>query len=208
MSKQKTFEYKFVNNNILPNFYINLTNENAYEGVINSGNKTLLYGPRKSGKTEISNMWVIKNNAVVFKNNLDNLININKNILIEDLDKILNYENIFHLINHATSYKLKILITTSVSISNLNIKLNDLVSRLKTFNYLEIYSPDDDMLLNILTKLFIDKQFIINSNSIFNYILKRANRSYEDMIKIVEKLDKLSLEKKRQLTIPLIKEIL
>ena len=208
MSKQKSFEYKFVNNNILPNFYINLTNENAYEGVINSGNKTLLYGPRKSGKTEIGNMWVIKNNAVVFKNNLDNLININKNILIEDLDQILNYENIFHLINHATSYELKILITTSVSINNLNIKLNDLVSRLKTFNYLEIYSPDDDMLLNILTKLFIDKQFIINSNSIFNYILKRANRSYEDMIKIVEKLDKLSLEKKRQLTIPLIKEIL
>ena len=64
------------------------------------------------------------------------------------------------------------------------------------------------MLLNILTKLFIDKQFILNSNSIFNYILKRANRSYEEMIKIVEKLDKLTLEKKRQLTIPLIKEIM
>ena len=64
------------------------------------------------------------------------------------------------------------------------------------------------MLLNILTKQFVDKQFILNSNSIFDYILKRANRSYAGMIKIVEKLDKLSLEKKRQLTIPLIKEIL
>ena len=64
------------------------------------------------------------------------------------------------------------------------------------------------MLLNILTKLFIEKQFIINSHEIFNYILKRANRSYEDMFRIVNKLDTLSLEKKRQLTIPLIKEIL
>ena len=208
MSKQKTFEYKFVNNNILPNFYVNFTNKNAYEGVVNSGNKTLLFGPRKSGKTEIGKMWATKNNAVVFKNNLDNLINTRNNILIEDLDKILNYENIFHLINHAASYELKILITTSISINDLDIKLNDLVSRLKTFNYLRINNPDDDMLLNILTKLFIDKQFILNSNSIFNYILKRANRSYEEMIKIVEKLDKLTLEKKRQLTIPLIKEIL
>ena len=64
------------------------------------------------------------------------------------------------------------------------------------------------MLLKILTKLFVDKQFVINSNDIFPYILKRANRSYEEMIFIVEKLDSLSLEKKRQLTIPLIKEIL
>ena len=64
------------------------------------------------------------------------------------------------------------------------------------------------MLLNILTKLFIEKQFIINSDEIFSYILNRANRSYEDMFEIVNKLDTLSLEKKRQLTIPLIKEIL
>ena len=66
MSKQKTFEYKFVNNNILPNFYVNFTNKNAYEGVVNSGNKTLLFGPRKSGKTEIGKMWATKNNAVVY----------------------------------------------------------------------------------------------------------------------------------------------
>ena len=64
------------------------------------------------------------------------------------------------------------------------------------------------MLLNILTKLFVDKQFIINSNDIFEFIIRRANRSYEEIINIVNKLDKLSLEKKRQLTIPLIKEIL
>ena len=64
------------------------------------------------------------------------------------------------------------------------------------------------MLLNILTKLFIEKQFIINSFEIFDYILNRANRSYDNMIKIVKELDTLSLEKKRQLTIPLIKEIL
>jgi len=35
-----------------------------------------------------------------------------------------------------------------------------------------------------------------------------VDRSYEGIFNIVQKLDSLSLEKKRQLTIPLIKEIL
>ena len=86
--------------------------------------------------------------------------------------------------------------------------MKDLVSRIKTFHYSKINNPDDDMLLKILTKLFIEKQFIINSNEIFEFIIRRANRSYETVFDIVNKLDNLSLEKKRQLTIPLIKEIL
>ena len=64
------------------------------------------------------------------------------------------------------------------------------------------------MLLTILTKLLIDKQFIIKTYDIFDYILRRVDRSYEGIHEIVNKLDVLSLEKKRQLTIPLIKEIL
>ena len=64
------------------------------------------------------------------------------------------------------------------------------------------------MLLVILTKLLVDKQFIINSNEIFEYILRRVDRSYQGVYEIVKKLDILSLEKKRQLTIPLIKEIM
>ena len=65
-----------------------------------------------------------------------------------------------------------------------------------------------DRLLTILTKLLVDKQFIVNSNDIFEYILRRVDRSYKGIYDIVNKLDILSLEKKRQLTIPLIKEIL
>ena len=52
------------------------------------------------------------------------------------------------------------------------------------------------------------QQFIINSNDVFEFILRRVERSYKAIYDIVNKLDVLSLEKKRQLTIPLIKEIL
>ena len=45
------------------------------------------------------------------------------------------------------------------------------------------------MLLTILTKLLVDKQFIINSNDIFEYILRRVDRTYEGINDIVNKLD-------------------
>ena len=64
------------------------------------------------------------------------------------------------------------------------------------------------MLLNILTKLLVDKQFIISTTDIFDFIIRRIDRSYESVNNTVDKLDILSLEKKRQLTIPLIKEII
>ena len=57
-------------------------------------------------------------------------------------------------------------------------------------------------------KLFSDKQIIIKNKEIFDFIFNRVTRTYLDLYIFVEKLDKLSLEKKRQLTIPLIKEIL
>ena len=100
------------------------------------------------------------------------------------------------------------MITSNNKINEIDFKFKDLSSRLKTFSNLEIKNPDDEMLFTILTKLLLEKQFIINSKEIFEYIMRRAERSYEAINDIVNKLDILSLEKKRQLTIPLIKEIL
>ena len=74
-------------------------------------------------------------------------------------------------------------------ITEINFKFNDLSSRLKTFSNLEINQPNDEMLLAILTKLLVDKQFIINSNEIFEYILRRVDRSYQGINEIVKKLD-------------------
>ena len=79
---------------------------------------------------------------------------------------------------------------------------------MKSFYNIEIYQPNDEMCKIILTKLFYEKQIIIKNNEIFDFIFNRINRTYRDIYLFVQKIDKLSLEKKRQLTIPLIKEIL
>ena len=112
------------------------------------------------------------------------------------------------MINHCSLNNLSILLTTNQDIFNYNFVLPDLLSRLKTFNLSKIDLPDDSLIINLLNKLLHDKQIIIKNSNIFDYILKRINRSYEDIFILVEEIDKLSLSKKRELTIPLIKNLL
>ena len=209
MIKQKSFNYKFNDNNDNElNFFVNQTNFYAFNALINNDTKySFLYGPKKSGKSYLSKIWSKKNNAIEYKNNYEVVLNLHANILIDNLI-FYDQEKIFHIVNNCILNNSKILITSDIKINSIDFKLNDLSSRLKTFSNLEIDQPNDEMILAILTKLLIDKQFIINSNQIFEYILRRVDRSYQGINEIVKKLDKLSLEKKRQLTIPLIKEIL
>ena len=209
MIKQKSFNYKFNDNNDNElNFFVNQTNFYAFNALINNDTKfSFLYGPKKSGKSYLSKIWSKKNNAIEYENNYDVLINLHTNILIDNLI-FYDQEKIFHIVNNCILNNSKILITSDVKINSIDFKFNDLSSRLKTFSNLEINQPNDEMLLAILTKLLVDKQFIIHSNEIFEYILRRVDRSYQGINEIVKKLDILSLEKKRQLTIPLIKEIM
>ena len=209
MIKQKNFNYKFndKDDNEL-NFFVNKTNFYAFNAIINNDTKfSFLYGPKKSGKSYLSKIWLKKNNAIEYKNNYELLLNLHKNILIDNL-LLYDQEKIFHIVNNCILNNSKILITSDIKINSIDFEFKDLSSRLKTFSNLEINQPNDEMLLAILTKLLVDKQFIIKSNEIFEYILRRVDRTYKDINEIVNKLDTLSLEKKRQLTIPLIKEIL
>ena len=207
--KQKIFNFKFSQNNNIFNFYVNSTNIDAYNSIINDLNNNLfLTGPRKSGKSFLGEIWLKKYKAIKYNLNFDYIINNNQNVLIDDISTIIDEEKIFHILNHCLLNKLRILIISKKNINELNFNLDDLISRLKELLYLKINQPDDNMLRNLLMKLLTERQFVLNKDDIFEFILKRAKRSYQEMLVIVEKLDNLSLEKKRQLTIPLIKEIL
>ena len=208
MITQKSFNYQFIDDHNENNFFVNKTNYYAFNGLINNDfNFSFLHGPQKSGKTFLAQIWLKKNNAIKLKNNYNLFIDNQKNILIDDIT-IFDEEKVFHIVNNSILNNFKILITSNFNVNNINFKFIDLSSRLKTFSNFEIKQPNDEMLLSILTKLLIEKQFIITSSEIFDYILRRVERTYKGIYDTVSKLDILSLEKKRQLTIPLIKEIL
>ena len=61
MSKQKYFNFKFSNFNNYNDFYVNETNTNAVEGILdNNFENKFLIGPNKSGKTFLGNIWLKK----------------------------------------------------------------------------------------------------------------------------------------------------
>ena len=209
--EQSYFNYNLKPGLAIDDFFVSTSNKKAYSFILNKkidNKKILLIGPNKSGKTHLGKIWQKNNNAISYENNFEIILNYKKNIFIDDFLKNINEEQIFHLINHCSINKLTILLTSNKEVFEHNFLLKDLVSRLKTFNLLRIDLPDDDLIINLIIKLLHDKQIIIKNKEIFHYILKRIERSYEEIFLLIENIDKLSLEKKRELTIPLIKKLL
>ena len=209
--EQSYFNYNLKPGLAIDDFFVSTSNQKAFNFILNKkidNKKILLIGPNKSGKTHLGKIWQKNNNAVSYENNFEIILNYKKNIFIDDFLKNINEEKIFHLINHCSINKLTILLTSKKEVFEHNFLLKDLVSRLKTFNLLRINLPDDDLIINLIIKLLHDKQIIIKNKEIFHYILKRIERSYEEIFLLIENIDKLSLEKKRELTIPLIKKLL
>ena len=170
--------------------------------------KTLIPEHLKILETALDCLNNNKDLSILYKDNLSEILNLKKNVAIDNLFLKIKEEDIFHIINHCNNEDLKIFITSNLNINEYNFKLADLKSRLKTFYHVSILNPDDEMVKIILTKLLHEKQFIIRNPEIFDFLVKRIERSYQSIYNIVKTLDKLSLQKKRQLTIPLIKEIL
>ena len=210
--RQKFFEYDFSPKFNQENYYVSDANREAYEYVINENEfvkYSIIHGPVKSGKTHLGLIWQKKNNAIIYsENNFQKVIKDKKNVFIDNFFEKINEEYLFYIINHCYNNNLKILLCTDKFISDYKFQLKDLLSRLKSFNFIEIKQPDDELIVNLIIKLLFDKQIIIQNSEIFSYILKRINRTYQDIYLFVENIDKLSLEKKRELTIPLIKELL
>ena len=89
-----------------------------------------------------------------------------------------------------------------------NFKIIDLSSRIKTFYFIEIFKPDDYLIMNLIIKLFNDRQLNLKNHEIINYITKRIDRSFDSVYNLINKIDNYSLSQKREITIPLIKEII
>jgi chromosomal replication initiation ATPase DnaA len=210
MSYQNFFHYQFKSKKDSENYFVNQTNQKAYDfTILDEFNQNIfLFGPKKSGKSHLLSIWKDKNNAVLYHNNFDQIIETKNNVVIDDCLSFSSEESLFHLINHCKLNDLKMYFTSSIDINTFNFKFKDLYSRLREFFYLKIHTPDDEMCKMLMIKLFSDKQIIIKNKEIFDFIFKRLNRTYQDINIFVEKIDRLSLEKKRQLTIPLIKEII
>ena len=111
MTHQDYFNYNLKEIRDSSNFFVNSTNLDSYNIVINNNTikNIFLKAPNKSGKSHLISMWVKNNNAILYKSNLKNIIDLKKNVAIDNLFVKIEEENIFHIINHCKNENLKIL---------------------------------------------------------------------------------------------------
>jgi DnaA family protein len=114
---------------------------------------------------------------------------------------------IFNLINRSLSSKTRLVFTSSTNIDETNIELMDLDSRLRKIQSYELHSLADDDILFAL-KHIASLRSIELGNKEAQYLLTYANRNISDLVQNLESLDQLSMEMKRRITIPLIKEVI
>ena len=99
------------------------------------------------------------------------------------------------------------MLTSSLKISKLNFKTLDLVSRLDAMQAAFIEEPDDMLMEALIIKLFNDRQILIKPN-IVNFLMQRIERSYLGVAEIIDLIDKVSLSKKKSVSISLIKGLI
>ncbi len=87
------------------------------------------------------------------------------------------------------------------------VDLPDLRSRLKAATVVEIGEPDDELLSQVIVKLFADRQLFVDEKLVV-YIVARMERSLEAAQTLVERLDRLALARGSRITRALAQEVM
>ena len=85
--------------------------------------------------------------------------------------------------------------------------LDDLNSRIRSLVSSEIKFPDDVLLYSFIVKYSNEKNLFIGDKKLI-YILERLDRSFESVIKVIDRLDIYSLEVQKKVTYKNIRMIL
>ena len=78
------------------------------------------------------------------------------------------------------------------------------ISSISTISFVDLNDEEKRILMELIFK----KRGISIDNSVLSYALERSSRSLENIINLVQQIDEYSLSKKRNITVPLLKEIL
>ena len=113
-------------------------------------------------------------------------------------------KKLFNLFNLSKEKKIKVFFNNSLQGPQV-IKLDDLKSRLSSSLQVDFPALSDNDKKIIVINFLKKRGLLMNEQSI-DFILKRYSRNLNDLIELSIKLDEISLEQKKNITIPLIKE--
>ena len=179
---------------------------------INSIPAAIIFGPKGSGKTHLSQIFREYNMCEYLSSltdfNLDK-IEVGKKFIIDNFVPGIKYpsELVMHFLNRITYQDGSALFLSNLSPSIMNWELDDLNSRIRSLICSEIKLPDDVLLYSFMVKYSNDKKLIIDDNQLI-YILERLERNFDSVINFIDRLDVYSLETKKKISYKIIKTIL
>jgi len=179
---------------------------------INSIPAALIYGPSGCGKTHLSHIYQQSNNSLFFSSIASQDIRLaekNKSFILDDFSPGNNYpsETVMHFLNEVKYNSGSVLILSKKSAHEMDWGLPDLNSRLRSLMTCKIELPDDILLYTLLIKYADDKKIILNDKQCI-YIVDRVERNFETIIKVIDHLDRFSLETKKKITLNMINNII
>lgn len=150
----------------------------------------VLFGPPRSGKSLIAGWFAAGGGGEV----------------IDDADR-LDETELFHRWNRAQETGTPLLLVANAGPGGWEIRLPDLASRLGAAQHLEIGAPDDAMLAELIAAHAEQRGFVLGPDAA-DYLVPRTERSHLGAERLVETIDRLSLERKQPPTLALWREAL
>ena len=214
---QLIFKFPFSKKYYEQDFFVSSNNFSAFKLVDSwpnwPGKWLNIFGFTGSGKTHLANILEkkidkvklvdakdINNETIQDLNNLDCLI-------IDSFKNNIDEKLFYSILNQSKQLENFILINSNPSMKEIEFELEDLKSRIRSFVYIGIELPTDDLLKVIISKTLSDKQ-ISHNPKLLNFIINNVERSYEKMFKFLKDIDELSLSTGKSININLIKKAL
>ena len=224
--KQLTFPWNKYNKSSFDSFYASKLNKHLLSLLQNNTFKDdlLIFGTKDSGKTYLlqalcnhfsnqgkSSFYLPMKQAKELSVDILESLESMELVCIDGIESIVGNKvweiGLFNLINRSLNSKNRLIFTSSKNIDVMNFELTDLDSRLRKIQSHELYALADDEILSALKHIANLRSIELGSKEA-QYLLTYANRNISDLVQILESLDQLSMEMKRKITIPLIKEVI
>ncbi len=171
------------------------------------GGRLAIFGPEGSGKTHLARAWAVRTGAFVAgEAALDLARAPGGPILVEDVDRGVADDALFHLINRADAGG-SLLLTARAAPRLWPARLPDLRSRLNALFAVELGAPDDTVLEGLLLRFFRDRHIRPDAD-LLSYLLRRMERSATAAQALVSRLDEAADASGRPVTRALAREIL
>ena len=224
--KQLTFPWNKDNKSSFDSFYARKLNKHLLSLLQNNAFKDdlLIFGTKDSGKTYLlqalcnyfsnqgkSSFYLPMKQAKELSVDILESLESMELVCIDGIESIAGNKvweiGLFNLINRSLNSENRLIFTSSKNIDVMNFELKDLDSRLRKIQSHELYALADDEILSALKHIANLRSIELGSKEA-QYLLTYANRNISDLVQILESLDQLSMEMKRKITIPLIKEVI